>query len=404
MTAAEGLPFSPLNTPPIPNSALFSAHSIPSSFHLPPSSSNKDPMLINQPPIVVQGRTVKGPQIPSAPLVPYYGSSQGPVENYFDAGSRQTPTCRDSVWALLFVGMILAYVVTSILYVPLISWSSPQDANLPSFSSSYLFISGAQALFASGLAVLSFSLMLSCSFVLIQGCLLSSVVMQFLFSLMSLVAGNLIAFLLFLFFGMLMMCYARAVWSRIPFAAANLNTGITCIKKNLGVCVYAVVALVVAVVWSMCWMVNALAIAQHLAQNFNNDGDGDGGGGDDAESPTNIAQMNAGIIFLLLVSFYWVHQVISGVVHTTTAGIVGTWWFNPSQASKCCSNAVTSSFFRATTYSFGSICLGSLVVAIIQAIRALVSQARQSDDGLLACLADCILSCLESIAEYFNRW
>ena len=56
------------------------------------------------------------------------------------------------------------------------------------------------------------------------------------------------------------------------------------------------------------------------------------------------------------------------------------------------------------TYSFGSICLGSLLVAIVQAIRQFVESARESEDGCLRCIADCLLSCLESILEMFNEW
>lgn len=61
--------------------------------------------------------------------------------------------------------------------------------------------------------------------------------------------------------------------------------------------------------------------------------------------------------------------------------------------------------YSALTTSFGSICLGSLLVAIIQALQALANTARQEGDaGILACIAECILSCLASIVEYFNKW
>jgi branched-subunit amino acid permease len=57
------------------------------------------------------------------------------------------------------------------------------------------------------------------------------------------------------------------------------------------------------------------------------------------------------------------------------------------------------------TTSFGSICFGSLLVAIVQALRALANQARaEGDAGILACIAECILACLASILEYFNKW
>ena len=88
--------------------------------------------------------------------------------------------------------------------------------------------------------------------------------------------------------------------------------------------------------------------------------------------------------------------------------MVSTWWFSPIDASSCCSPAIKDSFVRATTTSFGSICFGSLLVAIIQAIRAMVQSARNGDnDGCMAfvlCLVECLLRCLEDALEYFNKF
>ena len=109
--------------------------------------------------------------------------------------------------------------------------------------------------------------------------------------------------------------------------------------------------------------------------------------------------------FLLLVSFYWTFEVFCNTIRVTTAGTVGTWWFVPGEASGCWSTALKDSFCRATTYSFGSICLGSLLIAVVRALRALAHQARQNEDmQLLYCLIECILSCIEDIVEYFNKW
>lgn len=92
-------------------------------------------------------------------------------------------------------------------------------------------------------------------------------------------------------------------------------------------------------------------------------------------------------------------------MHVTTAGVVGTWWWAPLEASSFWSTALTDSLFRATTYSFGSICFGSLLVAIVQALRALEYHARSNDDlQLLACIIQCILACIQGIIEELNRW
>ena len=44
-------------------------------------------------------------------------------------------------------------------------------------------------------------------------------------------------------------------------------------------------------------------------------------------------------------------------------------------------------------------------MALIQATKEIVRQARESgDNGLLLCCAECILGCIESLVEYFNKW
>ena len=104
-------------------------------------------------------------------------------------------------------------------------------------------------------------------------------------------------------------------------------------------------------------------------------------------------------------SYYWVHQVLQNTMHVTTAGVVGTWWWTPLEANSFWSTALTDSLVRATTTSFGSVCFGSLLVALVQALRALEYHSRSHDDlQFLACIIQCILSCIESIIEELNRW
>ena len=92
---------------------------------------------------------------------------------------------------------------------------------------------------------------------------------------------------------------------------------------------------------------------------------------------------------------------------------MGTWCFDVQEATSCCSPAVTSSLYRSLTYSFGSICFGSSVQALMMALRAIVENARnqrnqQGQGGdcgaILLCILQCILQLLEDIVEYFNQW
>lgn len=113
--------------------------------------------------------------------------------------------------------------------------------------------------------------------------------------------------------------------------------------------------------------------------------------------------------FFLLLALFWSEQVFQNTVHAIVAGVVSTWWFDPENGSGCCSGNVVGATCRATTTSFGSICFGSLLVAIIQTLRALVEAARSDDDvegcaAFMLCLVDCCLRCLEGILEYFNKF
>lgn len=63
------------------------------------------------------------------------------------------------------------------------------------------------------------------------------------------------------------------------------------------------------------------------------------------------------------------------------------------------------------TYSFGSISLGSLLVAIIQFLRQICSAAQRSASGdgnivgsILFCVLGCLIGLLEWAVEFLNRY
>lgn len=186
-------------------------------------------------------------------------------------------------------------------------------------------------------------------------------------------------------------CYAWAVWSRIPFAAMNLVTASTAIKSNLGLTFFAYAAIFINGLWLLFWSASAFSTIFVKC-------------GYDAEIEACQDEVNPVYYFFFILSLYWTIQIIKNVVHVTVAGTVGTWWWTPLEASGCCSKGVRDSHNRALTYSFGSICFGSLLVAIVQTLKQFAESAREADDGLLRCLADCILGCLETIMEMFNEW
>jgi Plasma-membrane choline transporter len=98
-------------------------------------------------------------------------------------------------------------------------------------------------------------------------------------------------------------------------------------------------------------------------------------------------------------------------IQVTVAGVMGTWCFVKNDARSCCSPAVTGSLYRSLTYSFGSICMGSLLQAVVTALRVLLQNARNRsrsrDDecgAVVGCILECLVRLLEDIIDYFNQW
>ena len=200
-------------------------------------------------------------------------------------------------------------------------------------------------------------------------------------------------------------CYARSVQHKIPFAACNLTCAIRAIRANLGIALVAMGVLVALVGFACGWSL-AFAGVMNLdaVKEPSMDPTYDNSTTDDQE----LNGLGAGLALLFLLSFYWTHQVLQNTLRASVAGVVGTWWFTPLEASSFCSPAVRDSVLRSSTYSLGSIAFGSLIVAILQLLRSILRSAANDhnsrSNGILQCIAACILLYLERIVEYFNKW
>ena len=242
------------------------------------------------------------------------------------------------------------------------------------------------------ISTLAMTLMMSCPKILIKIALFFNIFVTLLIAMIALVSGVLplaamcgIGFLFSAY-------YAYVVWNRIPFAAANLCAAVTAVRSNLGVAFFAYTNLIATFLWSLWWSI-AVVATTYVLNECDNSGN--------CESQ----RVNGFMMFLFLVSYFWTTQILKNVLHTTVAGVVGSWWHFPAEASSCCSKGVRDSYMRSLTTSFGSIALGSLIVAIIQAIREVIQSLRDEEGGsMLLCCAQFLLGCIESLAEYFNQW
>merc|ERR1711924_142635 len=97
-----------------------------------------------------------------------------------------------------------------------------------------------------------------------------------------------------------------------------------------------------------------------------------------AEELSPQAKAGIPIMFYFFLTYFWGLNVFSNTLHVTTAGAFCEWWFEgPERQNK---SKVFTSLYRATTSSFGSICYGSLLISIVQALDAIVRNA-MNDDG-----------------------
>ncbi|KAG9290148.1 hypothetical protein G9A89_010454 [Geosiphon pyriformis] len=210
-------------------------------------------------------------------------------------------------------------------------------------------------------------------------------------------------FVLAIIFAIFGVIYLICAWSwrhRIPFAAIMLETVTSITKKYYGTIVMGFVGLVFQVGWSIWWAFAAVGSYQLFYKRG------------DCKSTENgkISCKNNNLYFVmiyLLFNFYWTSQVIKTIVHVTDAGVYAAYYFLEGTPQGTGSAPTLSSLKRACTTSLGSICFGSLIIALLNTLRAIFRTIANSDDGALGFLACCfayILSCIEGLVEYFNHY
>ncbi|KAI3630109.1 hypothetical protein MIR68_011544 [Amoeboaphelidium protococcarum] len=108
--------------------------------------------------------------------------------------------------------------------------------------------------------------------------------------------------------------------------------------------------------------------------------------------------------------YFWTFNFIIAIAQTTIAGAVASWYWSRDKANLP-SAVITRAFARTMRYHLGSLALGSLIIAIIETIRAIVfyfqQQLRKQKASKVAqcCLAcvQCCLACFERFMKFINK-
>ncbi|KAF9384967.1 putative choline transporter, neither null mutation nor overexpression affects choline transport [Podila verticillata] len=191
-----------------------------------------------------------------------------------------------------------------------------------------------------------------------------------------------------LIFGLL---YAWMWWawkSRIPFATVMLAT-ITAVSKSYpATFVVSLAGLFVQLVYSIYFAVTLAGVYQMYYG---------------TDNMTLLRVLTVVCYF----SFFFTSQVITNIVHVTISGVFATYYYMAGSPQGMSSSPTIASLKRACTTSLGSICFGSLIIAVIQTLRTIANMFRGDSDGIMAfvaCLIDCLLACIQGIAEFINKY
>lgn len=201
---------------------------------------------------------------------------------------------------------------------------------------------------------------------------------------------------------LILVIYITCVRRRIKFAAVHLKVAGHAIFRLPMTLLVAVVMVAVQLAWAVAWTLGSLGLLFHhdwikLKT-------------DSCTTQSCELEIQAGTVIGVLVAmmlvYFWVTFVLRNVIAVTTAGTVAAW--------KTASNTpfiTMGAWARAVTLNLGSICFGSLIVAILETIVWLLNccswMLSQSGNCVAACLVGClacIVGCVESAIEFFNRF
>lgn len=265
---------------------------------------------------------------------------------------------------------------------------------------------------AAAVSLLMIRLIVAYAKVMITVALWGSVVLYFALAAFAAVRGIVVLAVIAAILGFISLCYAYLVRKRIPFATANLQVAAEAVKKHSTMYCVAFSVIIMQVVWIFMWSLAFVGVQEHLSEkNENASGlDNDLTCELNSQCRSNfcnssnrcasepIQNTSYAAYFFMLISFYWGLTVVKNISHVTVAGTVASWWFHVESKG-----STGSALKRSLTTSFGSICFGSLIVAILKALRQIAQEAQDQGDAC-ACIAVCILQCIESLIEYFNKW
>jgi len=233
---------------------------------------------------------------------------------------------------------------------------------------------------------------------MIKVTLIISIVFNLIYALISFLISPILGGIMLVF--AIIYCLCWWFWKdRIPFAKVMLKTVTMVTRKFPATIAVGFIGCFIGTLWYILICVTLIASMTYYG----------------SKNDTTSGLLSYVVYFFIIFSFFFSSQVINNTVHVTISGVFATFFFQgvvepgSKEVEVSVSNPTVKSFKRAITTSFGSICFGSLVIAIIRTLQTLARSAKNeaADDNdfalaIIACCIECILDCIGDIIEYFN--
>ncbi|GAA5850007.1 hypothetical protein JCM9279_004880 [Rhodotorula babjevae] len=324
------------------------------------------------------------------------------LEGKFDDAAK--PKWNDLIFALLFLAQLGAFIAVAVISLRALP-ASEDGGGLGNSNGSSVTLNASMAWLLSiicgaGLAFSVLLLILVRAFtkVILEISLFLAVAMSVAYAVYLWTQKYWSGAIIFTVFAVLSILAYPGMRRRIPLSKQLLIFVLAIAKAHPSVYIIALAGTVLVTLYSVFWSISVVAIYQKWSPNA----EGSGTSGGQSSSGALI-----GLMVFAVFNYYYTTQFLTNLFLTTEAGIFGAHYYGGAEAK----GVSWGAFKRASTYSFGSIAFGSLIVALLDLLRAFFQLLRsyESSEGnmigaAIACCAQCCVGIISNLVEYFNRY
>lgn len=317
-------------------------------------------------------------------------------------------TCRDVIWAIIFLILAACIAIGTIWTIIMVySFENVEEAKdhkmfLKTHENTFIY--GLMSILAAGLASAFFSI----AFLqftkrntecvvwtsLILGPMCCIIAGAYIMTQSWLLPGIWGAVLVLLG-GCLLACVICCYKDLVPMTVLLLRTVIHVVELHPSIMILSVISALLAAAWSLACitcLLGSVIVDEDMMVLI--------------KSRASNSPGKAALVFVFAFVYIWGSLVATNTAHTACAGGYGRWYFGKDGGSP-----VAQSLRVAWTTSFGSICYGCFIVAVVRAVEQLVAYLRKEaeEDGncvlaILLRIIECIIECAGDIIEGITEW